>query len=281
MKRLGTILKASNIFVKQGSKNIVEDVSLEVRRGENWVIFGLNGCGKTTLLSRLAGYLSPSSGEIEAFGEKMSKDNQLELRKKIGWVSSSFFDKYLRKEIVLDIVLAGKYGTLGFQDGFTSDHEVRKAKKILADFGLKEKARYPYDTLSKGQQQKVLIARALFADPEILILDEPCSGLDIFAREYFLHLVQETAEEKEMAVIYVTHHTEEILPFFNKAVLMKEGEIHSQGDLQEIFSGDNLSDFFGVKTEVLWTKKHFFINLDVAYSHKTEREFTIERGNGR
>ena len=82
-------------------------------------------------------------------------------------------------------------------------------------------------------------------------------------------------------VIYVTHHPEEILPLFNKDVLMKKGGIHSQGNLQDIFSGANLSDFFGVKTYVLWSKKHFFINLDIIYDHESKHEFNTERSDSK
>ena len=264
-----SLLKAEHLSVKEGSKEIVKDVNWEINSGENWVLFGLNGCGKTTLLSRLAGYLSPSGGKVFLFGEEVTPENQLRLRKKIGWVSSSFFVRYLRYETVLEIVLAGKYGTLGFQDQWIGKEDVHKAKKILADFGLKERMRYPYDMLSKGQQQKVLIARALMADPELMILDEPCGGLDIFAREYFLHMVEGLTKERNMGVIYVTHHTEEILPFFNKAALMKDGALTATGDLKKVFTKTCLSDFFEVPTDVLWTKNHFFINLNLNFEQKS------------
>ncbi len=149
-----SLLKAEHQAVKEGSKEIVKDVNWEINSGENWVLFGLNGCGKTTLLSRLAGYLSPSGGKVFLFGEEVTPENQLRLRKKIGWVSSSFFDRYLRYETVLEIVLAGKYGTLGFQDQWIGKEDVHKAKKILADFGLKERMRYPYDYVIKRTTAK-------------------------------------------------------------------------------------------------------------------------------
>ncbi len=160
-------------------------------------------------------------------------------------------------------------GTLGFQDQWIGKEDVHKAKKILADFGLKERIRYPYDTLSKGQQQKVLISRALMADPELMILDLPCGGLDIFAREYFLHMVEGLTKERNMGVIYVTHHTEEILPFFNKAALMKDGALTATGDLKKVFTKTCLSDFFEVPTDVLWTKNHFFINLNLNFEQNS------------
>lgn len=268
------LIKAESLSVKEGRNYIVHDVNWQVNSGENWVLFGLNGCGKTTLLSILAGYTNETMGKVSLFGETLTAENVMPLRRRIGWVSSSFFDRYLHYESIQDIVLAGKHGALGFQ-GTLSNQDVRQAKALLTQFGLKSKMRYPYDTLSKGQQQRVLIARALMGKPEVLVLDEPCSGLDIYAREYFLHMLQDLAEEQGITVVYVTHHTEEILPFFDKAILMREGKIHSQGELQTVFSDANLTDFFGVTTETLWTQSHFFINLDWQQTHLSQKKFQI------
>ncbi len=268
------LIEARNLEVKEGSKVIVKDVDWHIRPGENWVLFGLNGCGKTTLLSRLCAYLSPSAGEVRLFGETVNEENQVRLRRRVGWVSGSFFDKYLRHEAVQEIVLAGKYGTLGFHDEWPDDADVRRAKRLLRSMGLAEKARYPYSTLSKGQQQKVLIARALMAeDLEVLVLDEPCSGLDIISRERFLHLVEGVVSQREFAVVYVTHHTEEILPFFNKAALMRDGGLYAMGDLKDVFCDDVLTGFFDTPAEVLWSRRHFFINLEVSEEASIEDVF--------
>ena len=140
--------------------------------------------------------------------------------------------------------------------------------------------RYPYDCLSKGQQQRVFIARAMMNEPEILLLDEPCSGLDMIARETFLHNIQDLAERNRMAIVYVTHHTEEILPFFNKAALMKDGELVEKGELEEVFSQEILEKFFGVKTSILWTDQHFFINLDLQIKHQGIQSFKKEAYHG-
>lgn len=188
------------------------------------------------------------------------------LRQKIGWVSASFFDRYLRYETVIEIVLAGKYGALGFQDQWIEKEDVHKAKAILAQLGLKEKARYPYDTLSKGQQQKVLIARALMSDLELLILDEPCAGLDVIARETFLNMIHTISKEKQIGVIYVTHHTEEIVPLFNKAALMHDGKLVEQGNIHNIFTKDCLSRFFNAPTDVIWSKNHVFLDINLGFN---------------
>ena len=273
------LLKTENLGLKKGSTHILKDINWEIQSGDNWVLFGLNGCGKTTLLSILAGYQSGNEGCNYLFDEKVDKNNFLRLRKQIGFVSSSFFDRYLKKELVMNIVLAGKFGTLGIA-GEITDEDIQKAKSFSRMLGIEKKMRYPYDCLSKGQQQRVLIARAMMNEPEILLLDEPCSGLDIIARETFLHNIQDLAEKNKMAIVYVTHHTEEILPFFNKAALMKDGELVEKGELKEVFSQEILEKFFGVKTSVLWTEQHFFINLDLQIAHQGIQSFKKEAYHG-
>lgn len=273
------LLKTENLGLKKGSKYILKDINWEIQSGDNWVLFGLNGCGKTTLLSILAGYQSGNEGYNCLFDEKVDKNNFLQLRKRIGFVSSSFFDRYLKKELVTDIVLAGKFGTLGIA-GEIADEDIQKAKSLSRMLGIEKKMRYPYDCLSKGQQQRVLIARAMMNEPEILLLDEPCSGLDMIARETFLHNIQDLDERNRMAIVYVTHHTEEILPFFNKAALMKDGELVEKGELEEVFSQEILEKFFGVKTSILWTDQHFFINLDLQIKHQGIQSFKKEAYHG-
>jgi len=273
------LIKTESLGLKKGSKYILKDINWDIQEGDYWVLFGLNGCGKTTLLSILAGYQSGNEGSNYLFGEKVDKANYMDLRKRVGFVSSSFFDRYLSTETVSDIVLAGKFGTLGIMGDIT-DTDVRKAKAFLRMLGIEKKMRYPYDCLSKGQQQRVLIARAMMNEPEILLLDEPCSGLDIIAREVFLHNIQDLAEENGMAIVYVTHHTEEILPFFNKAALMKDGQLVAKGALKEVFDDEILQTFFGVKTNVLWTDQHFFINLDMQILHKGMQRFNKEESYG-
>lgn len=267
-----SLVRAEHLGLKKGSKQIIHDINWTVEKGEHWVLFGLNGCGKTTLLSILAGYQSGNEGSAYLFDQKIDKENFLMLRNRIGFVSSSFFNHYLQKEQVSDIVFSGKFGTLGIA-GEISDADVKKAKQLLRRLGIEKKMRYPYDCLSKGQQQRVLIARALMNEPEVLILDEPCSGLDLVARELFLHDIQDLAEEKKIAIVYVTHHTEEILPFFQKAVLMKDGKFFAMGNLKDVFSEQILESFFENKAKVLWTEKHFFISLDLQRQHREEQYF--------
>ena len=254
------ILKAENIFCKLGTKEILCDVNWEIKPGENWVVFGMNGCGKTTLLSIIATYLGANRGDLYLFDQLVTAENRVALRQNIGFVSSSFFNRYYRKETILDIVLSGKFGRLGLESDISSN-DVREAKKILSDWGLKYKIQYPYDMLSQGQRQKVLLARGLFAHPKLLILDEPCSGMDLVSKELFLKYITEKVEQENLTLIYVSHNSDEFIPIFNKAILLKDKGIHSMGDMNVVFSNDNLSDFFGMPTNISWSDHRPFIRL--------------------
>ena len=245
------LVKAEGVSCKPGTKEVLCDINWEVKQGENWVVFGLNGCGKTSLLSVVAAYMGASKGVLSLFGEQITKDNRLKLRKQIGFVSSSFFNRYYTGETVLDIVLSGKFGHLGVESQVTSE-DVRKAKSLLREWELKTKMQYPYDLLSQGQRQKVLIARALMASPKLLILDEPCTGMDILSKEKFLRHITHITESENIGLIYVSHNSEEFLPIFHKAMLLKNNTIHSQGDMKEIFSNENMSDFLEVPTQIAW-----------------------------
>lgn len=254
-------IQADALSHKQGAQYLIRDINWCIAPGEHWLLFGLNGCGKTTLLSILAGYRAYSAGTVSIFGEPYNKQNAVALRRQIGFISSSYFDGLLNGENVLNIVLSGLNGGLNLRHTIT-DHDVHKAKQILKDLGLKSRDCYPYDMLSKGQRQKVLIARALMPEPKVLILDEPCSGLDIFSREYLLNTITQIATEIQTTIIYVTHYPDEILPIFTKAALMHKGLFHSQGDIKEIINEENLSDFFAMPTEVKWTANKVAFHVD-------------------
>ena len=234
------IIKANKLCLQSGKRYLLRDIDWEVKRGEHWLVFGMNGCGKTTLLGTVAGFKSQTGGTLEVFGQPYTNENILELRSKIGWVSGSFFDKCYSHESALNIVLSGLFGTLGIQFPITNA-QVRQAKALLKEMRMGDKINTPFDFMSKGEQQNVLIARALMAEPEILVLDEPGTGLDVYAREHMLQTVQELAEKRQVTVIYVTHYPEEIQPFLQKTLLMQDGKVFAQGNTEDIMTSENIS----------------------------------------
>ena len=243
------LIEAEGLMCKSGVKYLLQDINWQVARGEQWAVFGANGSGKTTLLSIIAGYKGYSAGKLRVFGEEYREDNILTLRQKIGWVSSSFFDKCFRDESVLDIVLSGKSATLGV-DFLPENRDIIRAQELLVSLGLKEKIKSSFGLLSKGERQNVLIARAFMNEPEILILDEPGTGLDVIARADFLRTMQKMAE-KRVTTIYVTHYPEEILPFFDKCLLLKNGCIYKKGLTADLMNDEEMSRFFEQSVRVV------------------------------
>ena len=145
------LIKATQVSCKVGSRYLIKQINWTVHKGEHWVIFGMNGSGKTTLLSIIAGYRNYTSGKLELLGEPLTAENILSLRKRIGWVSSSFFDSYYKNESALEIILAGKSGTLGL-DFSIEEKDVQVAKELLRQVHLEEKCNMPFCTLSKGER---------------------------------------------------------------------------------------------------------------------------------
>jgi len=236
-------IEVKHLSCKMGNRYLLHDINWRVQDGEHWLIFGENGSGKTTLLSSLLGYRQCQAEMIHLFGTRYDPQQVLQMRRRIGWVSTSFFNKVLRNESVLSIVLSGKSGTLGIND-FISRQDLLSAKKLLEAFHLKNRKDMPYCTLSKGEQQSVLLARAFMADPEILFLDEPDSGLDYLARDYLADVLNGLAEEKTVTMLYVTHYPEEIPGFLTHCMLLQNGKVFKQGAMDDVFCSAVLSDFF-------------------------------------
>lgn len=256
------VIELEHLYCKAGSRVLLGDISWSVKAGEHWIVFGMNGSGKTTLLSIIAGFNNYSKGSLHVFGEEFKTENILPLRKKIGWVSSSFFDKCYKNESVLDVVLSGLTGTLGVS-GMHSDREVHKAQLLLEELRIGGKINAPFSTLSKGERQNVLIARAMIAKPEILVLDEPGTGLDIYARESMLSAVQTLARTTNITIIYVTHYVDEILPEFDHTLLLRKGHIYQQGKTQDLFTEENLSKFLRHPVQLRMVADRYYATMHV------------------
>ena len=251
------VIDVKNLELKAGYRYLLKDINWQVERGENWVVFGMNGSGKTTLLSVLAGYKQATAGSFTVLGETYNADNILDLRRRIGWVSGSFFDQKYTRESALDIVLSGKTGAIGLDRHSIADADIKQAKRLLTELHLSDKIYQPFHMMSKGEREDVLIARALLSEPEILLLDEPCTGLDILAREHFLNTLRDLAENSDLTIIYVTHYTEEILlDVFKKSLLLKDGLIFAHGDTEELFSDDIFADFLDAPTHIFTRDYH-------------------------
>ena len=242
---MASILELSDLRVSRGRQELLRGVNWRIEQGQNWVILGPNGSGKTTLLKALTGYLSPSAGEISLLGKRYGDCDWRELRFEIGVVTSAFALSIPPAEPAIETVISGKYAQLDLWHA-TTRADRQAAQKLLQRIGLGALADRPWVYLSQGERQRVLIARAMMARPRLLILDEPCAGLDPVAREEFLVYLEAIARQRGApALVLVTHHVEEITASFSHALLLRAGQVHRSGELRRILTSANLATVFG------------------------------------
>jgi iron complex transport system ATP-binding protein len=249
---MGPILEVKNLRVARGRTTILDGIDWRVDRDEHWVILGANGSGKTSLLKALTGYLSPTAGELSLLGRQYGHCDWRDLRLQIGVVMSAFVASIPPAEPALDTVVSGKFAQLDLWHRVSAADRAA-ALRLLRDNGLEALAGREWLYLSQGERQRVLIARALMARPRLLILDEPCAGLDPVARENFLHFIDGLARRanagragaRSPALVLVTHHVEEITPAFTHALLIRGGRVHAAGPRTRMLTTKNLSATFG------------------------------------
>ncbi len=252
MKTKDIVIRMENVFWQNGNRYILRAINWTVKREEHWAIIGLNGSGKTTLLNIVNGYIWPSKGDVIVLGKRFGEYDIRDLRKKIGWISSSLQEKFYAGETAEEIILSGKSATIGLYEKPEAE-EIEHAHRLLRQFKCSHIAKQPYWTLSQGEKQKTLIARSLISSPRLLVMDEPCEGLDFFARERILRLIQLIGGRTSApALVYVTHRIEEILPVFTHALLLRRGRVHSRGKTRDVLTKRNLSDFFEAPVNIRW-----------------------------
>ena len=246
LRAMGSILEVNHLRVTRGRAEILKDVNWAVARGEHWVILGANGSGKTSLLKALTGYLSPTAGRLALLGRRYGACDWRDLRLQIGVVTSAFAASIPPSEPALDTVISGKYAQLDLWHRVTRQDRAA-GRRLLRATGLAHLADREWVYLSQGERQRVLIARALMARPRLLILDEPCAGLDPVAREHFLQFIEQLAHRRggrSPALVLVTHHVEEIMPAFTHALLLRAGRVLAAGPRAQVLTSAQLSATF-------------------------------------
>lgn len=244
------ILDLHDVGFLRDRRWILDGVDWRIGRGEHQALLGANGSGKTTLLRVLAGYLWPSRGVVRVLGEEFGRTDLRELRKRVGWVTTSLIESFPEDQTALDVVVSGIDASIGLWREFAGE-EIELARVALEVMGADHLAGKRQTVLSHGECQRVLIARALVNQPDLLILDEPCVGLDPAAREHFLSdLARFAADEHAPTIIHVTHHIEEIAPFVSRALILREGKVLASGPIGNVCTDGVLSEAFGCTAEV-------------------------------
>ncbi len=256
---MNAILEIDNVSVRRGDKNILGPLNWQVLEGQRWVVLGPNGAGKTTLLQVCSSLIHPTIGNIRILGEQLGKVDVFELRTRIGLTSSALVEQLPSDELVIDVVLTAAYAMLGrWQEKYDLWDESR-AMALLTALGVRELGERHFGSLSDGEKKRVQIARALMADPELLLLDEPASSLDLGGREDLLKRIEIFAKDPlAPATVIVTHHIEEIPSGTTHALLLKDGTVVAQGVIDTVITDENLSHAYGLPISVQSEGGRFF-----------------------
>lgn len=245
-----TVAELINVDFRRADKHILRQVSWRIDKNQHWALLGANGSGKTMLLKLITGYQWPSSGTVSVLGQTFGSCDIPTLRKTVGYFTSAIIDNIPHSDTSLDVVLSGIDSSFGLYRNYTPE-QTESALGLLKDIGAADYTDRPFAILSQGERQRILIARSLICQPKLLILDEPCVGLDPVAREKFLADISAFTKLSDTpSIIFVTHHIEEIGPWITHANLLKDGTILAQGPTNDVINSASVTELFSHPCEI-------------------------------
>jgi iron complex transport system ATP-binding protein len=244
-------LTLEDVTIERWGKALLRDVSLRVEAGQWWVLLGPNGAGKTTLLHLAAGTSHPSSGHVSVLGSRVGAVDLRDLRERIGLVDARVARQLQGTLTGRQIVLTGAFGAIRLQPRRLTSAHLARADALLELTGSSELADRGFELCSQGERQRLLLARALMASPELLLLDEAAAGLDLPSRERLMGALGALrAAEPALTLVMVTHHLEEIPAAASHALLLRAGRVLAAGSVDDVLTSANVSDCFDVDVEV-------------------------------
>ncbi|MGZ4602272.1 MAG: ABC transporter ATP-binding protein [Kineosporiaceae bacterium] len=248
---VAAVLDLRGVTIVRGASTLLDRVDWAVDDGERWVVLGPNGAGKTTLLQVASTHMHPTRGQAWVLGERLGSVDVFELRPRIGLASAALAERLPAGERVVDVVRTAAYAVVGrWRESYDSVDD-KRAEALLDALGALPLADRTFGTLSEGERKRVQIARALMADPELLLLDEPAAGLDLGGREDLVRrLALLAADPYSPAMVLVTHHVEEIPPGFTHVLMLREGRVVSCGPIEEALTAATLSETFGLPLQL-------------------------------
>lgn len=248
------VAELAGVTVRRGQAVLLDQLDLRIDDDQRWVVIGPNGAGKTTMLQLLAAQIHPSEGVVGLLGEVVGAVDVFELRPRIGLTSSALAERIPRQESVRDLVVSAAHGVVGRWREEYDEWDFARADDLLRQFRIHDFADRTFGTLSSGERKRVQVARALMTDPELLLLDEPASGLDIAGREALVGALSELFSNPfSPATVLVTHHLEEIPQGVTHCLLINRGRIVAAGPLEETLTADHLSATFETPLAVAHT----------------------------
>lgn len=245
-------------FVR-GGRTLVGPVTWQVELDERWVVIGPNGAGKTTLIRMASAQEFPSAGTVFILGERVGATDMRDLRAAIGVTSSAVAQRVPDDEKVGDLVVSAGYAILGRWREDYDEMDYEQALEVLEQVGAIHLMDRHWGTLSDGEKKRVLVARAVMTNPELLILDEPAAGMDLGGREDLLGYLADLAMDPDApAIVMITHHLEEIPAGFTHTMLLDEGEVVAQGLIDDVLTSENVSRAYHQPIEVTVDEGRYF-----------------------
>jgi iron complex transport system ATP-binding protein len=241
---LDVVFRASDVDLVRESQFLLRQVSMTIRSGEHWALLGPNGAGKSTLLQIMATHAYPTRGHVDILGQRLGRVNVFTLRPQIGHVSPHH--RVDPQRTVSEVVLTGITGTIQLvPQRQTSAAELFRAASLTELMGLADRTDMRWQVLSQGERSRALIARALMAQPRLLLLDEPAAGLDVAGREKLLASVDELRQRQpSLATVLVTHHLEELPVSTTHALLLRRGQVLAAGSADDVLTNERASACF-------------------------------------
>lgn len=237
------ILTIQGLAFYYPGRSILQDINLQVQKGECLAILGTNGVGKTTLLKCINRILKPQQGVVLVENEAVFKLSRPELAKRIGYVSQR---QETPRHNVFDAVLLGRRPYIKWD---VSSHDLRVVEQVLDLLELNDYSLRYLDELSGGELQKVIIARALAQEPDVLLFDEPTSSLDLKNQIEVLRIINHIVKTKQIAAIVTMHDLNQAIRFADKFLFLKEGAVFSAGGL-EVITSENVESVYAVPVSI-------------------------------
>ncbi len=245
------VLELAGVGVRRGPAWLLRGASLIVAPGQRWVVVGPNGAGKTTLLAIAATTLAPTVGHVRVLGAQLGRVDARTLRPRIGMISAALAERFEPRLRAREVVVTARTGALApWWDTYAAGDETR-ALALLEQLGVGTLAERAFGTLSTGERQRVLLARTLMPDPDLVLADEPAAGLDLRAREELVDaLALLAAATRPRGIVLVTHHLEEIPPGFGHALVLSGGRVAAAGTIDDVLVDATLSAAYGIRLRV-------------------------------